>query len=79
VKAADFFSLPASLASFASFFPADVAPWEWLKHIGAALAVQDFSGGQSLPPGIHAEGPVYVHPTAQLPSYATLLGPIWVA
>ena len=78
MKASDFFSLPESLASFAALFPADVAPWEWLQQIGAALATQDFSGGQSLPPGIHAEGQIYVHPTAQLPSYATLLGPIWI-
>lgn len=78
MKASDFFRLPDSLASFAAYFPADVAPWEWLKQIGAALAAQDFSGGQALPPGIHAEGPIFVHPSAQLPSYATLLGPIWI-
>jgi NDP-sugar pyrophosphorylase family protein len=78
VNASDFFILPPSLASFAAFFPADVAPWEWLKQIGPALAAQDLSGGQSMPPGVHAEGPVFVHPTAHLPSYATLLGPIWI-
>ena len=78
MTSAEFFSLPPSLAAFASFFPADVPPWAWLKQIGAALAAADFSGGQALPPGIHAEGPVFVHPTAQLPSYATLIGPIWV-
>lgn len=78
MKASDFFSLPDSLASFAAYFPADVAPWEWLKQIGAALAAHNLSGGQALPPGIHAEGAIFVHPTAQLPSYATLLGPIWI-
>ena len=78
MKAADFFSLPPSLAAFAAFFPADAHPWEWLKQIGAALAAADFTGGQSLPPGIHAEGPVFVHPSAQLPAYATLIGPIWI-
>lgn len=78
MNASDFFILPPSLASFAAYFPPDVAPWEWLKQIGAALAAQDFSGSQALPPGVHAEGPVFIHPTAQLPSYATLLGPIWI-
>jgi NDP-sugar pyrophosphorylase family protein len=27
---------------------------------------------------VHVEGPVYVHPTAQLPHTATLIGPIWI-
>ncbi len=78
MQAAELFALPPSLAAFAPFFAATAHPWEWLEQIGAALAAQDFSGGQALPPGIHAEGPVYIHPTAQLPSYATLVGPIWV-
>jgi len=37
VNASEFFALPPSLARFASFFPADAAPWEWLKAIAAAL------------------------------------------
>jgi len=78
VKAAEFFQLPASLQSFAPFFSADVAPWEWLKAIGPALKAQDFSGGQAIPAGVHVEGQVYVHPTAQLPHMATLIGPIWI-
>jgi len=78
VKAADFFTIPDSLATFRAFFPTEEAPWTWLNLIGKALAAQDFSGGQALPPGIHAEGPVYVHPTAQLPHTATLIGPVWI-
>jgi NDP-sugar pyrophosphorylase family protein len=78
VKAADFFQLPASLQSFASFFPADVAPWEWLKAIGPALKAADFSGGQIIPAGVQVEGLVFVHPTAQLPHTATLIGPVWI-
>ena len=48
--------------------------------IGTALKAQDFSGGQDLSntPGLHIEGQVYVHPTAQLPHTATLIGPIWI-
>jgi NDP-sugar pyrophosphorylase family protein len=78
VKAADFFQLPSSLQSFAGHFSPDVAPWDWLKVIGSALKAQDFSGGQPIPAGVHVEGPVYVHPTAQLPHYATLIGPVWI-
>ena len=78
MKAADLFCLPQSLAPFASFFRPEAHPWEWLKQIAAALAAADFSGGGALPPGVHAEGPVFVHPTAQLPAYATLIGPVWI-
>ncbi|HLP03270.1 MAG TPA: UDP-N-acetylglucosamine diphosphorylase [Opitutaceae bacterium] len=78
MKASDFFTLPPSLAAFAPFFAADAHPWEWLKQIGPALAAADFTGGQTIPPGVHAEGQVFVHPTAQLPAYATLIGPIWI-
>lgn len=78
VKAADLFVLPSSLAIFAPFFDAEAPPWEWLRQIGPALAAADFSGGRSLPAGIHVEGPVFIHPTAQFPSYATLIGPVWI-
>ncbi len=78
MKAADFFSLPHSLASFAASFSPGAHPWEWLKQIGPALAAADFAGSQALPPGIHAEGPVFIHPTAQLPHTATLIGPVWI-
>lgn len=66
------------MQSFASFFSPEVAPWEWLRAIGTALKAQDFSGGQAIPPGVHVEGQVYIHPTAQLPHTATLIGPVWV-
>ena len=79
VKAADFFTLPESLALFRAFFPPDVAPWEWLKQIGPALAAQRYD--QPLPPipaGVHIEGPVFLHPSVKLPHTATLVGPIWI-
>jgi UDP-N-acetylglucosamine diphosphorylase / glucose-1-phosphate thymidylyltransferase / UDP-N-acetylgalactosamine diphosphorylase / glucosamine-1-phosphate N-acetyltransferase / galactosamine-1-phosphate N-acetyltransferase len=79
VKAADLFSLPESLAIFREFFNPDVSPWEWLRQIGPALASLDPSlAEQVFPPGVHVEGPVYVHPTVLLPRYATLIGPIWI-
>jgi UDP-N-acetylglucosamine diphosphorylase / glucose-1-phosphate thymidylyltransferase / UDP-N-acetylgalactosamine diphosphorylase / glucosamine-1-phosphate N-acetyltransferase / galactosamine-1-phosphate N-acetyltransferase len=79
VKASDFFSLPASLSLFAGAFSPDVAPWEWLKRIGPALAAQRFEGGLTrLPPGVHVEGSVYLHPTVKLPAHATIIGPAWI-
>jgi len=79
VQASDFFSLPDSLAQFRDHFPADLPPWEWLKRIGPALAAQSFLPFErSIPPGLLIEGPVFVHPTAQLPHIGTLIGPIWV-
>lgn len=83
MKASDFFILPASLAPFAAHFPAGVAPWEWLKRIGAALAAQDWAGLTAAeaplrPPGVHLEGAVYLHPSVKLPPHATIIGPAWI-
>lgn len=79
MKAADFFALPASLAPFAAYFPGDVAPWEWLKQIGPALAAHRFDAeAPTRPPGVHVEGFVYLHPTVKLPPYATIIGPVWI-
>lgn len=71
--------MPSSLARFAAQFSEDVAPWEWLKVIGAALAeISDEPGGTVFPAGVHVEGKVWVHPTVKLPAYATLIGPAWI-
>lgn len=79
MKASDFFALPTSLALFARFFPADAAPWDWLKRIGVALAeTAGAPGSAKCPPGVHVEGQVWIHPSAKLPAYATLLGPAWI-
>ena len=79
MKASEFFVLPASLAPFASSFPGDVAPWEWLNRIGPALALYRFTEPlPQLPMGVHVEGPVYLHPTVKLPPTATIIGPAWI-
>lgn len=79
MKASDYFTLPASLAVFAPFFRADVAPWEWLKQIAAALAaLPEPEPGAGRPPGVHIEGKVWLHPSVRLPAYATILGPTWI-
>ena len=81
MKAADFFTLPSSLSLFAPFFSADDAPWAWIKAIGPAFAAKPPAAGLStlaLPPGVHLEGSVYLHPTVKLPPHATIIGPAWI-
>jgi NDP-sugar pyrophosphorylase family protein len=79
MQAADFFTLPPSLAAFAASFRADVAPWEWLKQIAPALQAHRFDAAlPTVPAGVHLEGFVYLHPTVKLPPYATIIGPVWV-
>lgn len=79
MHASEFFALPASLARFAPFFPADVPPWEWLKRIGAALeTVEAAAPGPRVPPGVHIEGKVWLHPSVKLPPYAVIQGPTYV-
>lgn len=76
--AADFFTLPASLAPFAAHFRAEAAPWDWIKAIGAALASLPEPSPQALPPGVHTEGKVWIDPSVKLPAYATIIGPAWI-
>lgn len=79
MKASDFFTLPPSLARFAPHFRSDVAPWEWLKTIGAALgSIPEAPAPRTLPPGVHVEGQVWLHASVKLPAYATILGPAWI-
>jgi carbonic anhydrase/acetyltransferase-like protein (isoleucine patch superfamily) len=79
LKAAEFFTLPPSLAAFAAHFSAEVPPWEWLKRIGPALAAFPFEAKRPLLPlGVHAEGPLWIHPEVKLPSYATIIGPVYI-
>lgn len=79
VKAADLFALPESLSQFRAFFQPDAAPWSWITQIGPALrSLNSGPGVTGHGPALHIEGPVYVHPTAQLPHLGTLIGPIWI-
>lgn len=81
MKAADFFTLPASLAPFASFFDSQVEPWEWLRTIGPALASLPAPSAvrpAAVPPGVHIEGAVWIAEGVKLPAYATLIGPLWI-
>jgi len=79
VKASDFFALPASLARFAPNFLAEAPPWHWLTQIAAALgSVEIGASGPKIPPGVHIEGKVWLHPSVKLPAYATIIGPVYI-
>ena len=79
VKASEFFALPPSLARFAKFFPAAATPWDWLKQIAAALeTVEAGAPGPKIPPGVHLEGKVWLHPTVKLPPFAVIQGPAYL-
>ncbi|MEI6107360.1 MAG: UDP-N-acetylglucosamine diphosphorylase [Opitutae bacterium] len=79
MKASEFFALPASLLRFAPYFPADARPWVWLKLIGQALeSVELGAVGPKIPPGVHVEGKVWIHPSVRLPAFATIIGPVYI-
>ncbi len=79
MKADDFFNLPESLGLFASFFPAESAPWAWLPAISRALAgVGGVKRPVAAPSGLHIEGEVHIADGVKLPSHGTLLGPAWI-
>lgn len=79
MKASEFFALPPSLARFAQFFPATATPWDWLKQIGTALAgLEPNPAGPKIPPGVHLEGTVWLHPAVKLPPFAVIQGPAWI-
>ena len=79
MKASDFFALPASLSRFAPNFLAEAPPWHWLTQIEAALGSVEISApGPKIPPGVHIEGKVWLHPSVKLPAYATIIGPVYI-
>lgn len=79
MKASEFFALPPSLAGFAPFFPAEAAPWDWIKQIGAALEGAKFGALEAkIPPGVHLEGRVWLHSSVKLPAHATIIGPAYI-
>lgn len=79
MQAADFFSLPPSLATFAAHFKSEAPPWDWIKQIAPTLAAHRFEAAlPKVPPGVHLEGFVHLDPTVKLPPYATIIGPTWI-
>lgn len=78
MKAADLFTLPASLP-FETFFRPEMTPWEWVASIPQAL--KDFSWPKESRKGsgaLHIEGPVFIHPSVKLPHQGTIIGPVYI-
>lgn len=79
LKASDLFEFPESLPFVESFSP-EVAPWEWLPLIKAALADYDFIRQPlEVPPGLQIEGEVFIHPNVKLPPFGSIRGPAYIA
>lgn len=78
MNAAEYFTLPPSLAAFAAHFPADVAPWTWLKAIGPALATIARAVPAERASGVSIEGAVWLDPSVKLPVTCTIIGPAWI-
>lgn len=36
------------------------------------------ASGPRIPPGVHIEGKVWLHPSVKLPAYATIIGPVYI-
>jgi len=80
MNAAELFDLPESLP-FADFFQPQMAPWEWVSQIKAALASVRWlhlEQNSAIPDGVHIDGKVYIHPRVKLPPYAYIQGPTWI-
>lgn len=79
MKAADFFTLPESLAGFGPFFDPEDAPWNWLRALPAALAwLSKAEPWAGLPPSVRIEGDVHIASDVRLPAYCTIIGPAWI-
>ncbi len=81
MKAADFFTLPPSLARFAPHFDPAAEPWMWIKAIAPALTAlvgEDWVRAVSPSPAVRIEGDVFIAPDVKLPVTCTLIGPAWI-
>ncbi|MEX0326531.1 MAG: UDP-N-acetylglucosamine diphosphorylase [Puniceicoccaceae bacterium] len=80
MKASELFDWPESIP-FREYFDGEAYPWDWLPVIARALKAFDFAsaGGMTeFPSGVHVEGPVYIHPSVELPPYCVIKGPVWI-
>ncbi|MFT4902202.1 MAG: NDP-sugar pyrophosphorylase family protein [Lentimonas sp.] len=79
LKAADLFDFPESLP-FGDTFDPELAPWEWVPLIRAALAQFEFTPyAGEVPAGFRISGEVYIHPSVSLPPFGSIQGPAYIA
>lgn len=80
MRADELFNFPDSMP-FAEVFLPELAPWEWVPRIKAALQAFDFENAplpDSVPSGVFIEGLVWIDPSVQLPTYCVIQGPAWI-
>lgn len=77
MKASDLFDL-AGDHPIRQWFPFDEAPWQWLPRIKTVLADLETRLPDSVPPGLHIEGPVFFEGEAKLPPFGSITGPAWI-
>ena len=78
LKARDLFDFPESLP-FDRVFSAELAPWQWVPLIAQALKAFTFESLRGeIPPGLHVEGQVFIHPSVKLPSFGSITGPAYI-
>ena len=79
LKARDLFDFPESLP-FDQVFSAELAPWQWVPLIAEALKAFPFESlRDEIPPGLHVEGQVFIHPSVKLPSFGSITGPAYIS
>ncbi|MDY6068208.1 MAG: UDP-N-acetylglucosamine diphosphorylase [Opitutales bacterium] len=84
MKACELFTFPESLKIFSEFFDPNAQPWEWLPKIKEALNAADFAAlkdakdPSEIPQNLHIEGKVFIHKTAKLPHFGTIIGPAYI-
>lgn len=77
-KASDLFDFPDSLP-FGDTFRPELAPWEWVPLIKAALRGFGLTGSAAdRPCGLHISGDVYIHPSVKLPPFGSIQGPAYI-
>jgi bifunctional N-acetylglucosamine-1-phosphate-uridyltransferase/glucosamine-1-phosphate-acetyltransferase GlmU-like protein len=70
------FASLGSLEFLRPFFPNDILPWEWIGNIAKALdslKIPECTGDVSM--RNHVASHVFIHPTATIGPFATILGP----
>lgn len=77
MKASELFDLPGD-HPILQWFSLEDAPWQWLPQIKPALADLETRLPDSIPSGLHIEGPVYFEDNVQLPPYGSITGPAWI-
>ncbi|MAV39543.1 MAG: UDP-N-acetylglucosamine diphosphorylase [Puniceicoccaceae bacterium] len=83
LKAEDFFTLSESFI-FKDDFSLSDSPWLWVQGIKKAATRLDseaFKLSESksdIPPNLHIEGSVFIHPTVNLPPFGSISGPCYI-